>query len=313
MKFSILIPAFKKRFLSEAIESILAQTYENFELIIVNDHSPEDLDSVVSSFHDKRISYYVNEKNCGAINVVDNWNICLRYSTGDYVICMGDDDKLLPDCLQNYYDLISKYPHLGVYHTRTLIINENSDIIDIQEPRPIYENIYSMIYNRLNGRMQYIGDFLFDVKLLRENGGFYKLPLAWSSDDISVYIAAQDTGIANMQQCGFSYRVSSLTISKGGYIKEKFEALKLEENWYKGLIKNHKPVNLEESIYYDKLKKKTNLLQKKKVFLLEEKLIAKGFLYFTILLVTKKKYGVTFIECILAIALYLKRMIKSKP
>ena len=100
IKFSILVPAFKARFLAECIDSILSQTYTNLELIIVNDASPENLDEIVSRYDDARIQYYVNEKNFGAINVVDNWNKCLSYATGEYVICMGDDDKLLPCCLE---------------------------------------------------------------------------------------------------------------------------------------------------------------------------------------------------------------------
>lgn len=47
MKFTIAIPAYKRTFLKECIDSILAQTYKDFELIIINDASPEDLDSVV--------------------------------------------------------------------------------------------------------------------------------------------------------------------------------------------------------------------------------------------------------------------------
>ena len=69
MKFSITIPAYKQKFLAEAIDSCLTQTYKDFELIIVNDHSPENLDAVVSQYDNPRIRYYVNEKNCGAVEV----------------------------------------------------------------------------------------------------------------------------------------------------------------------------------------------------------------------------------------------------
>ena len=126
MKFSITIPAYKQKYLYEAIESCLAQTFKDFELIIVDDASPEDLKSEVDKFQDTRIRYYRNEKNCGALNVVDNWNICLGYATGDYVICMGDDDKLLPNCLEEYFKLINRYPNIGLLHGWTEIINDDS-------------------------------------------------------------------------------------------------------------------------------------------------------------------------------------------
>ena len=124
MKFSVTIPAYKAQFLNEAIKSVVSQTYAEWDLVIVDDCSPESLQTIVKPYlTDSRIRYYRNEKNCGAINVVDNWNICLSYCTGDYVICMGDDDRLLPTCLADYKTLIERYPNLNVYHTRTEIIN----------------------------------------------------------------------------------------------------------------------------------------------------------------------------------------------
>ena len=114
--FSILVPTYKAKFLKECIDSVLSQTYTNFELIIVNDASPEDIDSIVSICSDDRLRYYKNKKNIGAVDVVDNWNLCLSYAVGDYVICMGDDDKLTPNCLEEYLKLIEKYPKLEKNH-----------------------------------------------------------------------------------------------------------------------------------------------------------------------------------------------------
>lgn len=226
MKFSIAIPAYKASYLKECIDSILCQTYKDFELIIVNDASPENLDSIVTSYDDSRIRYYVNEKNCGAIDVVDNWNKCLSYAKGDYIICMGDDDRLLPNCLEEYDNLIKKIPNLGVYHAWTEIIDEYSNVVQMQEARPLYEGVYSMMWGRWKGRLQYIGDFLFDRRLLVSNGGFYKLPLAWASDDITAYTAAKKNGIANMQVPGFQYRVNSQTISSTGNVTLKLQAIR---------------------------------------------------------------------------------------
>ena len=207
--FSIIIPVYKARFLKECIDSILAQTYHNFELILVNDGSPYDIDSIVGQYHDSRIKYYKREKGYGAVRLVDNWNDCLKYVRGQYVINMGDDDKLLPNCLADYCELISRYPGLGIYHSRTLVINERSEIIDIQTAAPEWESVWSLIWHVWKGRDTYIGDFLFDVDLLRKNGGFYNIPLAWHSDRISSFIAASENGIANTYQPGFMFRKSN--------------------------------------------------------------------------------------------------------
>ena len=268
MKFSVTIPAYKAKYLKECIDSILSQTYTDFELIIVNDASTEDLDSIVSSYTDNRIHYFKNEKNCGAVNVVDNWNKCLSYASGDYIICMGDDDRLCPNCLEEYVKLIERHPGLHIYHAWTEIIDENSKIVRIQEARPEREGVYSMMWCRWLSRIQFIGDFLFDRKQLLKNGGFYKLPLAWTSDDISTYIAAQKTGIANMQVPGFQYRVNSQTISKTGNIGIKLKATIQEENWYKEFLTlEQTETNLPEAIYRQMLiERLPRMMAKKRVY-----------------------------------------------
>lgn len=240
--FSILIPAYKSKFLKEAIESVLGQSYKNLELIVVDDCSPEDLKSIVDGFSDSRMSYYRNEKNSGALNVVDNWNKCLSYATGDYVICMGDDDKLTPTCLSDYVELIKKYPGLYVYHTRTLIINEKSEVCSIQEQRPEYESGYSLWWHRWVGRgYQFIGDFLYERQHLIKEKGFFYLPLAWASDDITAVRAALQLGIANVSKPGFCYRRSNATISSTGDEIVKSEATLKELEWYKNILCHSRP------------------------------------------------------------------------
>lgn len=255
MKFSVTIPAYKAQFLRECIVSILSQTFVDFELIIVDDNSPQNLDEIVFQFKDERIRYYKNEKGFGGYHVVGNWNKCLEYARGEYIICMGDDDKLLPNCLSDYAELIEKHPDLDIYHTRTEMINEKSDVIDMQIPFPEYESVYSMIWNTWKGRDQYIGDFLFRTEALRAAGGFYDLPYAWSSDKISEYRAAIGKGIANSQRAGFQYRKNSLTITNScNTQRERYVALVQEKIWYENFIERNIPITEEDKIYYALIK-----------------------------------------------------------
>lgn len=292
MKFSITIPAYKAKYLRECIESILSQTYSNFELIIVNDASPENLDSIINSFTDNRIHYFKNEKNYGAINVVDNWNKCLSYASGDYVICMGDDDRLCPCCLEEYVKLINRHPGLHIYHAWTEIIDENSKVIRMQEARPEREGVYSMMWCRWLSRVQFIGDYLFDRKQLVKNGGFYKIPLAWASDDISTYIAAQKTGIANMQKPGFQYRVNSQTITQSGNVEIKLKATIQEEEWYKIFLKiEPAQIDSAEAIYRQMLiKRLPKMMAKKRVYIIATELTNNGLYKFLFFLKKRKKY-----------------------
>lgn len=240
MRFSVTIPAYKAQFLEDAIRSVIGQSLADWELIIVDDCSPENLRTIVEPFlHDDRISYYRNSQNCGAVNVVENWNICLSYCTGDYVICMGDDDRLLPNCLADYKTLVEKYPELYVYHTRTEIINETGKVIDVQEKRPEYESALALLWNRWNHRnKQYIGDFCYRTDYLKGIGGYYKLPLAWGSDDITAVLAAKKKGIANMQTFGFQYRQNAQTISSTvSNARIKIEARVAQLGWFTAFLK----------------------------------------------------------------------------
>lgn len=240
MKFSVTIPAYKSRYLAEAIASVVSQTYDDWELIIVDDCSPENLRDVAAPYlADSRVRYYRNEQNCGAVNVIDNWNACLGYCTGEYVICIGDDDRLLPCCLAEYRKLILHRPGLNVYHGRTEIINARGEVINLQEPRPEWESVLSLVWNRWASRnKQYIGDFCYNTHYLRSTGGYFKLPLAWGADDITATLAATVGGIANTTEFCFQYRESDLSIS-GSTVnaRQKIIATLTQYEWYDNFLR----------------------------------------------------------------------------
>lgn len=214
MKFSITIPAYKARFFDECIQSVLAQNFKDFELIILNDKSPEPIKEIVDRYDDNRLRYYENDKNIGAKDVVYNWNKLLDFAKGDYLICMGDDDKLYPNCLSAYNELLSRYPIKDIYHCRTQIIDEHSNPLNIQEERPLEESMFSMIWHLMfKCRVQFIGDFLFRTEALRKMGGFYYQPYAMASDWLTTFIAAKSHGIANTNELLFQYRSTPFTIT----------------------------------------------------------------------------------------------------
>jgi len=106
-KFSIIIPTYNRaELLSNAIRSILGQTYGDFELIIVNDGSNDKTEEVVKSFDDQRIVYIRHEINKG---VYAGENTGVRASNGEYIIFLGDDDKFYPDALLLVYSKIKEY------------------------------------------------------------------------------------------------------------------------------------------------------------------------------------------------------------
>lgn len=297
MFFSILIPAYKATYLKETIQSVLAQTYKDFELIIVDDASPEPIRQIVEEFTDSRIKYYRNDINCGAENVVDNWNICLRYAGGDYVICMGDDDKLVDCCLEEYVKIIKKHPGLGVYHGQAEIIDENSNFKYVTASRVEYESAYSLIWHRWNGRSaQFIGDFLFDREKLVEKGGFVYLPYAWGSDEITAAMMAKDKGIANTSKTVFQYRENSISItSTTGVIRKKMVAIEKEREWYTAFCEDVDSLSDDDKKMYLSIQKRMPMAyQKKKFFQLALDIRSNRFLNTVYWLIHMKEYNLSF-------------------
>ena len=305
IKFSIVIPAYKATYLEECLDSVLKQTYPYFEIIILNDASPEKVKEIVDSYTDPRIFYFENEVNTGAVDVVKNWNKCLSLSTGDYIICMGDDDKLLPNSLDEYLKLIRQFPNVAVYHGWTEIIDENSLICDIQEPRPIIESVYSLMYYRWKGRKQYIGDFLFNRKKLKQNGGFVYFPMAWGSDDATAYMMAKN-GIVNTQVPVFQYRVNSQTISKSGNVFLKLQGYEAFVKWIDVFLQE-KPIDHIDLIHYNLLLKEKDVYFKrnKRDWIIND-IKDKGFLRLVFWLGQYKKYGLGKQEMFMVILSYLK-------
>lgn len=109
---SVNIPAYNTaEYIAEAIQSVLNQTYLNWELIIINDCSTDSTATEISKFNDPRIKVFHNEQNEG---IVYSRNRALHYSTGKYIAVLDSDDYFLPDKLQIQVDFMENNPDYGM-------------------------------------------------------------------------------------------------------------------------------------------------------------------------------------------------------
>jgi glycosyltransferase involved in cell wall biosynthesis len=109
---SVLMTAYnRERYIAEAIESVLASNYTNFELIIVDDGSSDDTVSIADSFiaKDPRIQLYLNEKNIGDY---PNRNRAAAYAKGKYIKYVDSDDKIYPFSLNIMVDAMENNPSI---------------------------------------------------------------------------------------------------------------------------------------------------------------------------------------------------------
>lgn len=118
MKISVIMPVYntKEEYLREAIESILNQTFQDFEFIIIDDGSEDYVKEIIKSYNDKRIKYIKNEKNLGLITTL---NKGLEIAHGEYIARMDSDDVSLPTRFEKQVAYMDKNLHVGALGTWT--------------------------------------------------------------------------------------------------------------------------------------------------------------------------------------------------
>lgn len=142
VKVSILMPAYNaEKYIASAIESIIQQSYTDWELIIVDDCSPDKTADICMYYmeNDARIKLYRNEKNCG---ISKNKNIALALSTGKYIAFCDDDDVMTVDSLKDNVALAEKYEADVVrWSYRTVKIGSDNTITE-QIDRKCHDSVY---------------------------------------------------------------------------------------------------------------------------------------------------------------------------
>lgn len=107
MKFSVLLPTRNRLdLLSYAVETVRKQDYSDWEVIVSDNFSEEDIAGYVRSLNDPRIKYFRTD---AFMPVTDNWNNALELSDGDYIIMLGDDDGLMKGYFSTLRDIIEKF------------------------------------------------------------------------------------------------------------------------------------------------------------------------------------------------------------
>lgn len=107
---SVIIPTYNRaEFLREAVASVLSQTHSEFELLILDNCSPDHTPEVVASFNDPRIKYLRHQCNIGS---TANWTYGVYWAQGEYLSFLGDDDRYKPDFLNHRVAAMSLSPSI---------------------------------------------------------------------------------------------------------------------------------------------------------------------------------------------------------
>lgn len=215
---SVIMSTYKEdeRLLRESIESILNQTYRDFEYIIILDYPDNDVHkSVIEEYalKDDRIHFYINEKNMG---LTDSLNRGLSLCHGEYIARMDTDDISLPDRLErqmkylekNHYDLIG-----GI----TEMINENGSLLySIKsvptDPKKINK---ALRYSQCIAHPTWLGR----KEVFEKNAGYRHMPLC-EDYDFTLRAVLNGFVVSNLNEAVLKYRMTSNSISRSNLFEQ---------------------------------------------------------------------------------------------
>lgn len=161
-RISVIMPLYNaEAFVRKAIESILQQSYKDFELLLIDDCSTDNTLDVVSSIKDSKIKIINNKKNEG---IAFSRNKGLELADGQYIALMDDDDLTVPNRFETQIDYLELHNNIDVVGGRHCIIDQKDQIIKTcREPlsNPHYIRANMMLYDPIaNGSAMMRNDFL---------------------------------------------------------------------------------------------------------------------------------------------------------
>lgn len=204
---SIITPTYNcGRFISQTIESVMAQSYQNWEMLIVDDCSTDNTKEVVAEYNDTRIKYHCLERNSGAAVAR---NTALRMAKGRWIAFLDSDDLWKPKKLEHQLEFMVNNGYDFSYHKYDEI-NENSN--------PIGKFISGPKHVSRFGMVSYCWPGCLTVMYHRDTIGDIQIPDIKKNNDYAMWlIASQKSSCHLLDRCLASYRKRSGSISNHGY------------------------------------------------------------------------------------------------
>ncbi|MBP8978910.1 glycosyltransferase [Candidatus Dojkabacteria bacterium] len=220
---SIVIPVHNgEKYIKESIDSCLAQTYSNIEIIVVDDKSTDSTLEILKGYGEK-ITVLPVEKQNGLGNVI---NIGIRASKGKYIARMDADDIMYPDRIEKQVEYLENNPSCVAVGGQIDIINENSDITGHRE--------YAQNDKDLKKNRFLFQPFAHPAVTLRkstlEEIGLYPEDM-WKVEDVKLFLILSTKGeFANLPDTVLKYRMTFQTESQSKMV-EHFKLTNDMRNW----------------------------------------------------------------------------------
>lgn len=228
-KISVVMAAYnEEKFLKESIESILNQTFKDFELIIINDCSTDNSLEIMKSYNDKRIRIIDNQKNVGFLK---SRNKALKIARGKYIAILDGDDISLPNRFKIQFNYLENNLHIFLVGSSGIFIDENGTEIGRFRKYDDYE--------LLAWRLPKSCGILSPSVMFRNHGIFYDVNFGGASD-YKLYLDLLSKGkyLTNLPDFLVKYRVHKGSMSIYNQLEQEgYRDLIKKENKFRGKFK----------------------------------------------------------------------------
>ena len=221
-KVSIIIPCHNHaQYVGEAIDSVLNQTYQNIEIIVVNDASQDNSRVVIQQYVDKypHIVFIDEKENIGVIKVR---NKAIGMAQGDYILPLDADDKIHPTYIEKAVNILENNSQIGVVYAKACFFGDKEELWELEK----FNKDNMLFHNYVYATALFRKEEFYVCGTYNENmrGGYedWDLWLSFIEHDFDFY---------RIEEVLFFYRMHGRSRSE--------KANKIEEHLYKTIINNH--------------------------------------------------------------------------
>ncbi len=188
MKIGILIPTFNRKvYLEEALKSVREQTYDNIELIVIDNGSTDGTAEFMAGITDTRVRYVVNERNIGLIGSI-NKGINLFSGKVEWCSILSDDDFLHKDFIKILLQVVFDSSAKSIVHSHRIFVDEHGHRIKEAVLSPKEETAFDYIKMRACFKRQtYLSGVLFNRTAFQEINGYPSFSTGLASDDAFIF------------------------------------------------------------------------------------------------------------------------------
>ena len=248
-KVSIIIPSYNvENYIYRGIESCIKQTYNNIEIVIVDDGSTDETWKIVQKYSTLDTRIKAIKKNNGGVSSARN--LALQSATGDYVIFLDSDDWIKNNTIEIMVKKIKKNPNLLICCDRSFVYEDNIDKIFPQvtdNHEEIKKNVIECFSTGI-GNLQSSCYKIFDLRIIKEKNIFFKENIYHGEDGLFVFeYLNYMQGILYFSECLWNILTRKGSATNSGYNEKWLTAIDAAK-----IISNYQDFSKQEKVFLSK-------------------------------------------------------------